>query len=87
MLGRDHFNVSTVIRQSGKMVAVGDKFPDANLHDQFPPDFKVRRRPLNPPVNTRDPGGPKKEQSRIASPSPLAPLDRPRLAPFAATPT
>lgn len=23
------------------MVAVGDKFPDANLHDQFPPDFKV----------------------------------------------
>tara|TARA_B100000475_G_scaffold185445_1_gene154300 strand:+ start:203 stop:316 length:114 start_codon:yes stop_codon:yes gene_type:complete len=31
--GRDHFNVSTVIRQSGKMVAVGDKFPDANLHD------------------------------------------------------
>jgi len=24
------------------MVGVGDKFPDANLHDQFPPDFKVR---------------------------------------------
>ena len=38
----DHFNVSTVDRQSGKMVGVGDKFPDANLHDQFPPDFKVR---------------------------------------------
>jgi hypothetical protein len=38
----DHLNVSTVDRQSGKMVGVGDKFPDANLHDQFPPDFKVR---------------------------------------------
>jgi len=69
--GRDHFNVSTVIRQSGKMVAVGDKFPDANLHDQFPPDFKVRLRPLNPPSTRAIPGDRKKnnQESRRHPPS------------------
>ena len=51
------------------MVAVGDKFPDANLHDQFPPDFKVRRRPLNPPSIRAIPGTEKRTiKNRVAIP-------------------